>query len=138
MKIYTHLPKTAQTQGLNPLDYKSNEQARKFVRNIVHPLTLGFFKDEFWAGPQRIWDALSAANLEWNLVSNNYGVSPSMEQSWQGKETRPPNDYKQWKFEITFVNKAGRPTTLYGNLVASGAGSVENPLERYDLTCSIN
>jgi hypothetical protein len=38
----------------DPLNGKTNEQARKFVRNLILPLTTGIFNDDYWAGPQKI------------------------------------------------------------------------------------
>lgn len=121
----------------NPLDGKSNEQARKIVRNIVDAPSKGLFKDEYWEGPKKIFDAMSSAGLDWHLTDNYYGVSKSFSDTYPGEKWRIPNNYKEWKFEIQFVNNRGRATILHGVLTAHGAGSVQDPLEKYDMTVVI-
>ena len=36
------------------------------------------------------------------------------------------------------MNQKMKPDIIYGKIIASGAGSVENPLEKYDLIISLN
>ena len=45
---------------------------------------------------------------------------------------------KTWRFEIDFMNDKGRPTKLFGIIVASGAGSVKDPLDKYDITAYVS
>ena len=46
--------------------------------------------------------------------------------------TDPMTDVaKEWNFTIWLDNSKG--TKIYGHMIASGAGSVSDPLERYDL-----
>ena len=40
---------------------------------------------------------------------------------------------KVWKFQVRFTTKIGTYKALYGTITATGAGSVENPLEKYDV-----
>jgi hypothetical protein len=44
---------------------------------------------------------------------------------------------KIWKFEVKFVNNRDKDDVLYGRITAAGAGSVEDPLERYDVTVTL-
>ena len=41
---------------------------------------------------------------------------------------------KTWKYEIPFVNQNGKPDQVYLAITAAGAGSVEDPLDVYDVT----
>jgi len=45
---------------------------------------------------------------------------------------------KIWQFEIPFTSERGRKGTLYGRVVAAGAGSVEEPLDKYDVTAYVS
>jgi hypothetical protein len=40
---------------------------------------------------------------------------------------------KVWYFEIIWEGPKGKQLKLGGNLTAAGAGSVEDPLEKYDI-----
>lgn len=121
-------------QEINVLNGKSNDSARRMVRNIVLKALEGrtIFSDTYWEGPQIVFRALKDANIDWQLTGSKYGVSPSHQQMFPDKIL--PNDYKEWYIEIKFVNKNNRPTLLKGTLIAMGAGSVEDPLSKYDLT----
>jgi hypothetical protein len=117
--------KTAQ-ELTNPLDGRSNPSARNYVNKLVHPYTKGIFSDQDWSNVKRVWDALDSAGLNWVMRGSQY---------YKDEEQRPSS--KEWKFEVYFTNKNGRPTTLHGTLTAHGAGSVEDPLDRYDITCVV-
>lgn len=106
----------------NPLDGMSNEKARKEVYKIMAQFTKGVFKDDSWVPIHNIWEAFNAAGLDWTMMGSQY---------LHNSEGRPSG--KEWKFEIKFLNKNGRLTTMHGTVTASGAGSVEDPLDRYDL-----
>jgi hypothetical protein len=45
---------------------------------------------------------------------------------------------KTWKFTIKFENNNRREMTLYGIVTASGAGTVADPLSRYDLVAYVS
>ena len=44
---------------------------------------------------------------------------------------------KIWTFEVKFVNNRDKDDILYGRITAAGAGSVEDPLDRYDVTVTL-
>jgi hypothetical protein len=75
-----------------------------------------------------IFKALSAGQLDWTLMSNEY-LHDKMTGQTSGK---------MWRFEVSFTNNKGRPTKMYGTITASFAGSVEDPGERYDLVAYIS
>lgn len=106
----------------NSLDGMSNAKARREVQNVLRRNTpRGILRDEYWKGPQQVWKSLDAAAFDWVITDNFYT-----------KEDGVPVR-KTWKFEIYFTNDKGRKTTIYGTLIASGAGSVDDPLEAYDV-----
>ena len=102
---------------------------RKLVDTLyrqIYPLTQGFFHDESWEGINRIWRALDELGVDWNVTDSYYG---------EGRYDHTlPSERKTWKFEIRFTNERGKPDTIYGTVVAAGGGSIEEPLEKYDIT----
>ena len=46
--------------------------------------------------------------------------------------------YKEWQISIPFTNNKGRSAQLVGQITAHGAGSVEQPLDRYDITAYVS
>ena len=106
----------------NPLDGMSNERARKEVYKIMAQFTRGIFSDDSWVPVNNLWSAFNAAGLDWTMTGTQY---------LHNNEGRPSG--KEWKFEVKFINKNGRPTTMRGTVTASGAGSIQDPLDRYDL-----
>ena len=109
----------------NPLNGKSNQQARRIVNKII-PNTPGFFSDQSWEAVNRIWQAFEEANLDWAIVDSQYY-----------KDERGVPIGKNWKVEIYFDNNKGKRTVLYGIVQASGAGSVDDPLSKYDITAYV-
>lgn len=109
-------------QKLKTLLYK---QTKKCTYNKL-------YKDTGWNGPQCIWDVFNDLDLAWNLTSAEY-------KKVRGEEDRMPT-YKEWTFEIHWNSKEGgmgRQMKLGGNVTASGAGSVKDPLDRYDVNMVI-
>jgi len=112
---------------VNTLNGISNQAAKRYVNRILSDHTKGFFHDQSWEGVHKVWKALDDNGISWTMTGSEY-----QKDSPSGMPTR-----KQWKFEVSFVNDKNRPTTLYGVVVASGAGRVEDPLEKYDLTAYV-
>ena len=123
------VPPTPPAPQFNPLDGKNNQSARNFVNKILSAHSKGFFSDEDWGEIHKIWNAMNAAGLDWNTTDNKYIKDP----------TRPMDMpiSKEWRFEVRFTNNNQRPTILYGVATAHGAGSVEDPLGRYDITAYV-
>lgn len=122
MNIKEQILKVA-TELINPLDGKSNDQARKIVGNIMRKsLTKTFYTDTYWQGINEIFNGLRKSNIDFDIVSNQYSSDMT---------------YKTWKITVNFINKNGKPTILHGTITAHGAGSVKQPLDRYDVTALI-
>lgn len=111
----------------NPMDGLKKRNVSKAINKMLYPLTKGIFRDEDWRNVRRIWKALDDAGLDWHMTDNEYLHND------QGQASG-----KQWKFEVHFINERGRETTLYGIVTASGAGSVDDPLESYDLVAYVS
>jgi hypothetical protein len=45
--------------------------------------------------------------------------------------------FKEWKISIPFTNNKGKPVALVGQIIAHGAGTVQDPMSRYDITAYV-
>lgn len=116
------------THEQNSLTGMKNEKARREVNLVLHRnAPKGILRDEDWRFVNVIWKALSAAAFDWTLVDTFY------DKNNQGVPER-----KTWKFEIYFMNDKFRRTVIYGAVIASGAGTVEDPLSAYDIITYAN
>lgn len=112
----------ALTGPVNPLDNMTPAQAKKAANKAIpHDRIKGFFTDKSWQGVQRIWDAFNEAGLNWGIMGSEYSNDNGVP------------DGKNWQVEVTFTDKRGNPATIYGTVRASGAGTIEDPLSRYDV-----
>src|SRR5688572_7226765 len=85
----------APTPGpVDPLQGRSRRSALNFVNNILSQYTKGFFKDNSWQAVQKIWDALNAAGINWQVRKNEYT---------QGEKEQSPNG-KRWEFVVNYTN----------------------------------
>jgi hypothetical protein len=94
------------------------QRAQKIINNILGMNSNGFHKDENWAPIHQIFLQLNKKEIDFILISANY---------------ENDNSRKVWKIEFPFLNDKGKETILYGQVIASGAGMVSNPLEIYDI-----
>jgi hypothetical protein len=110
---------------LNPLDGKSKAQALRIVNRQIIPneSIQGYFSDDAWQPIHEIWDAFNNAGLSWGITDSKY----------YPYENNPMGG-KKWTAEINFTNNKGVPTKIYVYVTAAGAGTVEDPLSRYDVT----
>jgi len=111
----------------NPLDGMTKVKAVRTIRNLIYKYTKGIFSDTDWSNVNKIFAELNANNIPYVIKSADYrhndaGVSVA----------------KVWKFEIEFLNDRGRPSILYGYVTASGSGSVQDPLSKYDIVAIVS
>jgi hypothetical protein len=93
---------------------------RNTLNRAVCGIATGIFSDDHWEGKNEILSALSGVcekmGWEWEINNSRY--------DWEdGKMAR-----KRWTLRVT----DGQRET-FGVLVASGAGSMSDPLDRYDV-----
>ena len=106
------------------LNGMSNEKARNTVKKIAEKAYhTGIYRDEFWEGPHKIKEAFGHANIDFNLISAEYYNCPDIQIPCG----------KKWTLYFPFINKKGKKTVLQGVIHAAGAGSVEDPLDAYDI-----
>ena len=111
---------------MNILNGKTLAVARSFLTRNILPLIGGLYRDEYWSAPKKVWDFLRSHDVDYSIVSAEYkhtddGIPCS----------------KTWHVDINFTDKKGKERVVRGTLVAHGAGSVQDPLDAYDMTMSI-
>jgi hypothetical protein len=108
--------------GGNSLDGKNKRQATKLINQLLSPLTRGFFSDENWAPVNKIWKAMESAGFDFTMEKAEY----------QHDKDQVPIS-KTWHFKVVFANDKGKQMEIWGVVVAAAAGTVEDPLSKYDL-----
>jgi len=111
------------TNGFN-IDGKSKQNAINSIYGKVNYILNGIFDDQSWIPVHSIFKKFDTLNLNWWLEKSNY---------FHDKTTGNPAG-KRWYFTIEFTNKNGKTQQIDGVITASGAGSVKDPLDKYDLT----
>ena len=124
--VADELIKIAKLINGSKIDGMDKRKAVNVINREIGPLTKGLFKDNHWRPIKDIWEVLDGMDLDWNLTSNRYR-----------KEDGVPVG-KEWMFEVFFINKKGKKQKLYGTVVASGAGSLKDPLDRYDVVAYVS
>ena len=112
----------------NPLDGKSNQVAAKAVNTILATMARGMFSDNSWEAINKIFSKLNEAGIPVETLNTKYGGQ---------SEQSPMPTFKEWQIKIPFTNNKGKPTDLVGQITAHGAGSVQQPLDRYDITAYV-
>lgn len=110
--------------GLNGM---SNREARKFVNTLLQRHTRGFFRDDHWKPIHKTFKEL-----------DRHGIDYSIEKTQYDKDESGNPSSKTWSVETHFENDKGRRTTIYIHIEASGAGSIDDPLDRYDVVAYAN
>ena len=126
--IREEIKKVLREQTESEIDGKDKETAKRYIYKKITPLTKGIFKDDSWEGVNKIWKEFEKMNLQWNTTKATYTHAKDGSIGWN-----TPTG-KIWNFEIEFHDKQGKIKKIYGSLHAAGAGSVEDPLDRYDIT----
>lgn len=108
----------------NVLNGKSKQSARNYLYRLVNQYTKGVYSDTFWQQIQAIWKSFTENGVDWDMTRSS--------QYFKDEKGNPIR--KEWYFKISFLNNRQRPTEIMGTITAAGAGSVEHPLDKYDVT----
>ena len=116
----------------SPIEGMSKAKAKNFIYKGTKQYWYNkIYKDEYWQGPHAIFKQFDEWQLNWQIDTSKYRKGEAR------MGTDPMVDVaKEWTFTIWLDDPRGKK--LYGQLVASGAGSVSDPLEKYDLVLVIN
>ena len=134
MKEHGLLETALPTTGSPPIDGKTKQNARNWISGKSRNITSGFFRDDYWQPIQKLWKEFDKLELNWNSTGNKYHEEEVMFSD--GSKHYVPMR-KVWNFEIRFINNRDKNDVIYGVVTASGAGSVEDPLSRYDVTLTL-
>jgi hypothetical protein len=104
------------------LDGMTRQKAVKKVNGVLSRHTKGLFKDDAWVPVNAIWKALDDEGIDSTLENTKYDTN---------RDGVPTS--KTWKFRVDFLNDKGKPTVLFGVVVAAGCGQTSDILGKYDL-----
>lgn len=86
----------------------------------------GVHRDQDWAAVHLVFNAMREHGVDVVVDRSEY--------AWKDEKM----DSKSWWFTVTYPGRGGAPVELKGKLTAQGAGSVANPLSRYDITTVVS
>lgn len=107
------------------LNGKTRRQIVKLLGDSVRPLTKGVFSDDCWQPVHKILAQLDESGIH-------------LQKALYGHDAEGTPTSKTWTLAGEFQSPSGSTISVTGVLVASGAGSVEDPLSRYDLVGYFN
>lgn len=120
--------------GNSPIDGKSKQSAANWIRKHIDPMVSGFFKDDHWEPIQNVRKFFGQNNIEFTITGTEYQTSKDAHKWQSNPDWRTMPDSKVWNAEINFTNNKQKPTKIGVIMTAHGAGSVSDPMERYDVT----
>jgi hypothetical protein len=123
LKLIPLLEATTPEEGF---DNVAKETLKKRLYKKTMPLSRGFFKDDNWSAVYKIFKIFTDLGLDWDIYESHYGNHKY--------DRTMPMERKVWYFEIHFTNNKGKKNKIHGSLTAAGAGTVEDPLSKYDIT----
>ena len=100
---------------LKTLVYKISE---KYTYNKM-------YTDNSWFPVREMVDEINTAIPIFNMIKSEY-------------DTNSPHKSKRWIYEGDFRDPKGRTRRVMAVVTASGGGSVEDPLDRYDLNITLH
>jgi len=96
------------------------------VNSVICGCATGIFFDDYWIGKDRVLSAL-------DKVCNENGMGWHIEESHYIHDDDNKPIAKKWIFKVYDDEREG-----YGIIIASGAGSVSDPLSRYDIVSYVS
>jgi len=99
----------------------TKSQLVKKLNNLIHSAAPGLFSDPFWAGKNQVVQACELAGFDLCVMDSKYFHDDA------GVPIR-----KEWWFECTADND-GKEVKATIHITAAGAGTVQDPLGRYDI-----
>lgn len=109
------------------LDGMTKASALRKILNVPGKSLNGFFKDEHWLPINNLFSAFGKENIAFQIDKTEYKKDDSGNPS-----------SKEWIITFPFKNEKGKDVNIYGRIMASGAGPVNDPLKMYDVTFTAN
>jgi len=111
----------------SPLNGMTKQRAKRHVNKILGENTKGFFSDEYWKPINDIFKNLSSQNIDYVVDNTQY----------KKDESGNPSS-KTWFITVSFTDNKDKEQKMVGSIIASGAGSVDDPLDKYDVVAFVN
>jgi hypothetical protein len=113
--------------------YNTRAAARKAISEILVAGTVNenggyFFDDAYWKPVHKMFDSLRAAGFYFTIEKAQYITDCGSGQDF------PLPIRKEWRIE---VHARGYYNPFPGIITAHGAGTVDDPLSRYDVTAFV-
>lgn len=125
MKLKTLIPE--EFQEPSPIDGMNKKAINYITKKFkVYEKLKGFFSDEAWQPINSLIGEIQNGGIEFNIEKTEY---------YKDNNGNPAG--KIWTCEIPFTNQNGRPDKLHVRITAA-AGSVNDPLNKYDVIFVIN
>jgi DNA-directed RNA polymerase subunit RPC12/RpoP len=118
--------KDIMNEVISPISDMDKRRAVKWLYNNVVKNTNGLFKDEYWEPINKFFKDIRDMGIDIELVGNKY----------HHNDNGTP-DSKWWRFRIQFTTDKYKVGIINGIITAHGAGSVQNPLDKYDISVSM-
>ena len=129
MRLKKYIINEAQEQKADGL---SKAKLKTLIYKSTKKITTGLYNDNYWKGPQMIWNVFDGLDLDWYITKAEYKNNRDDAKMGINMPTS-----KVWNFEFKWVNDKGKVLKGGGYLTAAGAGSMDQPLDKYDLVLII-
>lgn len=100
---------------------KTKKTVARYLYSLVDRKLRGVFNDEYWKPIHEAFDIIRDTGVDLEVNVKNGGYSPA-------------GNSKRWDITVEWENYEEKKFVLHGIVVASGAGSVDDPLSAYDVT----
>lgn len=94
------------------------------LRNVIQDKIQGFFSDNSWEAVRNVQKALDSVLPNLSVYEAKY-------------DPESPPTYKRWLMVGAFKTPEGKNRAVWVSITASGAGTVEDPMSKYDLSVGI-
>lgn len=115
---------------ISSIDGRRKQNAIRSLYKLVDGTHDGFFNDDYWKPVNDIQERLNEAGVKFYRISSDYRYDEEM------SEEMPSS--KIWKFQIPIRKRNGHDDLIHMVITAHGAGSVDQPLDRYDVTVTFS
>lgn len=120
---------SAKDKGL--YEKKTKQNAIKYLYNKIN--TKGIFRDNDWSGLRKITDQIRSLGVELIIAPTN----DSWHKSGYAVNDKNIPTEKRYDIEINYTNIDGKEMTIKGQIACQGAGSVNDPLDAYDIVMTL-
>jgi hypothetical protein len=111
-------------EALTDLPLFEDSRLKTMLKRVIDPLTKGLFSEEYWKPIKDIKAAIQK-------------IIPLQEiEATYAHEGNKPKS-KHWVLVGPYKNNAGATRVCWVQISANGAGSIEDPLDKYDVTVQI-